>query len=288
VDLPPAISSGATATVNEGVAAHTAVYKVAAADNAGSTITYSLVTGLHDDAATFSIDALTGVVTINATPDFETKSSYHFAVEASDPFGAFSTQAVTLAINDLPPVISSGAVATAINEGVAAHAAVYTAVAADPAGGTVTYSLMSGLHDDAAAFSIDASTGVVTLNNVPDFETKPSYDFTVKASDASGDFTTKAVTLAINDLPPVISSSATADVNEGVPAATAVYTATAADPAGGTVTYSLVSGLHDDAAAFSIDPSTGVVTINATPDFETKTSYDFTVKASDPSGDFTT
>ena len=133
----------------------------------------------------FSIDASSGVVTINAIPDFETKPSYSFTVQASDHSGVSSTRVVTLSINDLPPVISSGTAATAINEGVAANTPVYTAIAADPAGGTVTYSLVSGLNDDAA-FSIDASSGVVTLNAIPDFETKPSYTFTVQASDASG------------------------------------------------------------------------------------------------------
>ena len=93
----------------------------------------------------------------------------------------------------------------------------------------------------------------MTLNAIPDFETRPSYAFTVKASDPSGHFTTQTVTLAINDLPPVISSPATADVDEAVAAHSVVYTAIAADPAGGTVTWSLVSGLNDDARAFSID-----------------------------------
>ena len=286
-DLAPVIGSPATVAVDEAVAAHTIVYRAAAADPAGGTVTWSLVSGLHDNAAAFSIDASTGVVTINNVPDFETKPSYAFTIKASDPSGDFTTKAVTLGINDLPPVISSGTLATAIDEAVAAHTAVYTAVAVDPAGGTVTYSLVPGLNDDAA-FSIDASTGIVTLNDVPDFETKPSYAFTVKASDPSGNFTTQTVTLAINDLPPVISSPTTAAVDEAVVAQTAVYTAIAADPAGGTVTYTLVSGLHDDAAAFSIDASTGIVTINNVPDFETKPSYAFTVKASDPSGDFTT
>ena len=83
----------------------------------------------------------------------------------------------------------------------------------------------------------------------------------------------------------MISSPTTADVDEAVSALTPVYTAIATDPAGGTVTYSLVSGLQDDAAAFSIDASSGVVTINAIPDFETKPSYSFTVQASDASGD---
>jgi hypothetical protein len=277
-DLPPVISSGAAAAVNEGVAAHTAVYTAVAADPAGGAVTYSL-TGA--DAAAFTIDPATGIVTINGVPDFETQSSYNFNVKASDASGAFNTEAVTISVNDLPPVISSPAAAS-VNEGVAAHSAVYTAAAADPGGGTVTYTLSGA---DAAAFTIDPATGIVTINGVPDFETQSSYNFTIKASDPSGAFNTEAVALSVNDLPPVISSPATASVNEGVAAHSAVYTAVAADPGGGTVTYAL-SGA--DAAAFTIDPATGIVTINGVPDFETKTSYDFIVKASDASGAFNT
>ena len=64
---------------------------------------------------------------------------------------------------------------------------------------------------------------------------------------------------------------------ELVAAGTAVYTAAASDVGGGTVTYSL-SGV--DAGSFTINASTGVVTINATPDFETKSSYAINVVAS--------
>ena len=277
-DLPPVISSAATASVNEGVVANSVVYTAIAADPGGGTVTYSL-TGT--DAAAFSINATTGVITINNTPDFETKASYSFTVKASDPSGQFNTEAVTLAVNDLPPVITSATTAN-VNEGVAGGTPVYTAIAADPGGGTVTYSLTG---TDAGAFSINAATGVVTINSTPDFETKASYTFTVKASDPSGQLNTEAVTVTVNDLPPVISSVATANVNEGVAAGTPVYTAIAADPGGGTVTYSLTGA---DAAAFTINSATGVVTINNTPDFETKAAYNFTVKASDPSGMFNT
>jgi hypothetical protein len=72
---------------------------------------------------------------------------------------------------------------------------VYTAIAADPAGGTVTYALTG---TDAAAFTINSTTGVVTINNVPDFETKASYNFNIKASDSGGLFSTQAVSLTVN------------------------------------------------------------------------------------------
>jgi large repetitive protein len=277
-DLPPVISSPATASVNEGVAAHTLVYTAAAADPGGGAVTYAL-TGT--DASAFTIDPTTGIVTINGVPDFETKSSYGFSVKASDASGAFNTEAVTLSVNDLPPVISS-ANSASVNEGVGAHTQVYTAAAADPAGGTVTYALTG---TDASAFTIDPTTGIVTINGVPDFETQSSYHFNVKASDPSGAFNTEAVTINVNDLPPVISSPTTASVNEGVAANTVVYTAAAADPGGGTVTYAL-SGT--DAAAFTLDPTTHAVSINGVPDFETKNSYSFNITASDPSGQSST
>jgi hypothetical protein len=171
-------------------------------------VTYSLVSGLNDDAAAFTIDPALGKVTINAIPDYETRSSYSFTVEASDDFGKFTTKTVTLAINDRPPVIGSPATAH-VNEGVAIGTPVYTATAADPAGGTITWSLVPGLSDDATSFSIDAN-GVVKINATPDYETKPSYSFTVQASDASGHATTQIVTLSVNDLAPVISSGAVA------------------------------------------------------------------------------
>src|SRR5207302_1091159 len=148
----------------------------------------------------------------------------------------------------------------------------------DPAGGAVTYAL-SGT--DASAFSINASTGVVTINASPDFETKSSYSFNVKASDTAGQSKTQTATRRENELPPVISSAATDSVNEAIAPNTAVYTAVATDPAGHAVTYALTG---TDASAFIINASTGIVTINASPDFETKSSYSFNVKASDTAG----
>jgi hypothetical protein len=276
-DLAPVISPTATASIDEGVAANSVVYTATAADPAGGTVTYSL-TGA--DAGAFAVNSSTGVVTINASPDFEAKNSYSFTINASDASGQSGTQAVTLNINNVAPMISSLATAS-VNEGVAANSVVYMAIAADPAGGTVSYSLTGA---DAGAFVINSSTGAVTIKTTPDFETKNSYSFTINASD--GTLTsTEAVTLSVNDLAPVISPLATASVNEGVASNTAVYTAVAADPAGGTVTYSIAG---TDAAAFTINSSSGVVTINASPDYVAKNSYSFDVKASDPSGQFTT
>ncbi|MDC6171481.1 cadherin repeat domain-containing protein, partial [Paucibacter sp. XJ19-41] len=78
---------------------------------------------------------------------------------------------------------------------------VYTASstdAGDIATGSTSYSLKAA--GDHAAFSINASTGAVSLTGNPDYETKSSYSFTVVATDAAGNASEQAVTLAINDL----------------------------------------------------------------------------------------
>jgi hypothetical protein len=88
---------------------------------------------------------------------------------------------------------------------------VYTATATDSAdiSAGVTFSLKAG--GDAALFSIDGSTGAVTLTGNPNYEAKSSYSFTVLASDGVNAATEQAVSLSINNLDevaPTISSEA--------------------------------------------------------------------------------
>jgi hypothetical protein len=123
-----------------------------------------------------------------------------------------SEQLVTLTINDLDdsaPFITSGGTA-AINENVGTDQEVYDANATDT--GTVTWSLAN--TGDVDDFSIDENTGVVTLDANPDFEIRPSYAFTVVATDDAGNSSQQDVTLTINDLDdsaPTLSSSTPAD-----------------------------------------------------------------------------
>src|SRR5258708_7010497 len=108
-----------------------------------------------------------------------------------------------------------------------------------------------------------------------------SYSINVKASDPSGANNLQAVTINVTDVAPSITSATTATVAEGTSTATVVYTASATDPAGGTVSYALTGA---DAGAFTINSATGAVTLNPLPAHATKSSYSINVKASDPSG----
>jgi len=182
-------------------------------------------------------------------------------------------------VNQAPTITSSTSATVA--EGISTSTVVYAASATDPDPDTITFSLAGA---DAAAFTINASTGAVTFNASPDFETKSSYTFNVVASDGTTT-TGQAVTLTVTDVAPSITSATSVSVPEGSATSTVVYTAAATDVQGGAVSFSLTGA---DAAAFTINGATGAVTFNASPDFETKSSYSINVRASDPSGAFNT
>jgi hypothetical protein len=84
---------------------------------------------------------------------------------------------------------------TAIDENSGGYQVVYTVTATDD--NAITYSL-SGT--DSNSFSIDSTTGEVTLDGNPDYETQNSYSFNVVATDEAGNESEQAVTLSVNDL----------------------------------------------------------------------------------------
>ncbi|MCS5586957.1 MAG: cadherin repeat domain-containing protein, partial [Porticoccaceae bacterium] len=231
-----------------------------------------------------SIDATTGAVSLATDPDYEAQSEYNFNVTATDAAGNESAaRAVILEINNLDevvPAITSGDVAAAIDENSGAAQVIYTATADDSGdiSGGISFSLAA---DSDVALSIDAATGAVALAADPNYEAQDQYSFTVIATDAAGNASQQAVTLAVNNLDegaPVITSSESASVDENNGAAQVIYTASSDD---GEATYSLAEGSD---AALSIDATTAEVSLAADPDYETQSQYSFTIIATDAVG----
>ena len=167
------------------------------------------------------------------------------------------------------PLITSSASFSATEN----QTAVGTVTAGDGEGDNLTFSL-SG--DDVGSFSIDETSGVLTFDSAPDYETKSSYVITVEVSDGTNT-DSQELTISITDAndAPSITSSSTFSAAENQ---TAVGTITATDPDGDDLTFSL-SG--DDAGSFSIDSSSGVLTFDSAPDYEIKSSYALTVEVDD-------
>ncbi len=253
-EIDPVFTSEATAAADEN---QNVLYTAAATDATG--VTYSLQSGNEDDASLLNIDGMTGVVTLkDGNLNYEgdpAKTSYSFTVVATDASSNQTTQAVTVSVSDLDevaPAFTSGDTATiAENSNPDGDTVVYTAQATDlvESSGAVTFSLKADNNDDAASFSINAQTGEVTLTVNPDFETKPTYSFTVVATDGTNS-SEQTVTLAITDVDdtapakPVIALVADTGVNE---AAGAEISSNAAielsnHESGATIEYSLDGG----------------------------------------------
>ena len=271
-EVAPTITSSTTFTVNEN---QTSAFTATATDTSGIS-SYALS---GTDVNSFNIDSTTGIVTFKTNTDYETKSSYSIILTATDSQNNSSSQNVTINIVNLdettPTFTSSSTVS--VNEN---QLSVITATATDDS--TITYSLNG---TDVSYFDIVSNTGVITFKTTPDYETKSSYSITVKATDTSNNIATQNLTVNLNDVDevaPIITSPSSSSVS--VPEnQTTAFTVIATDSS--SITYSISGGA--DASSFSID-SSGTVTFNLAPDYETKTSYSVTVKATDSSNNFST
>lgn len=256
----------------------------------GADVDTARFTGLRSDYSI--VENADGSLTVT---DLRTGSPDGVDTVRNVEFFAFADVTIPAATGGgpFPPTIrSNGGGSTAAITVDENGTAVTTVQATDPESDPITYSIGGGA--DAALFTIDPATGVLSFLAAPDAEqpadadTNGIYEVVVVASDATGsDQQALAVTVAnLNDNAPVIGSN-----GGGAAAAimipensTAVTTVTATDADGQAITYSL-SGT--DAALFRIDPTTGVLTFAAPPDFEFPRDadgdnvYDVVVTASD-------
>ncbi len=196
VDEAPAFT-GTEVSVDVAEGTTTVGYTPSVTDPEGADLTYSL-TG--DDAGLFSVDTSTGAITFNTAPDFEvpgnsnsnSNNAYLLTVTVSDGTNTASQNLTVNVTNvDEAPAFTGTEVTAVVGDG-----PLYTAVATDPEGGTVTYSLdTAAVDEDHALLAIDASTGAVTLQPGADLTGKTQLDFTVIATDGANLSATQTVTL---------------------------------------------------------------------------------------------
>jgi hypothetical protein len=185
-------------------------------------------------------------------------------------------------IDEVAPTITSGGTGTDLVDNSEEGQTVYTITADANDGGTIQSYAIGGT--DASALAVDASTGVVSLTADPDYETQSSFSFTVTATDETATSAATTVTFSItnvDDIDPTITSGSTGIdlIHESVAGQT-VYTITADANDGGTISSYAIGGT--DAGLLTLTGN--VVTLNAAPDYGTKSSYSFTVTASDATG----
>jgi len=286
VNAPPFFStSTATASVAEG----SLIVGTFTASDQGGTLTYSLS---GTDANRFDIVAGTGAVTFKSAPDFETgPRSLLVRVVATDSGGLSSTLPVRVNltdVNEAPTAValSNQTTALAENTSTASRIKVADIAITDDALGTNAVTLSGA---DAASFEVDGAALYLKAGTTLNFEAKASYAVTVSVADAAltgSTPVTASYTLSVTNLddnaPTITSSSTASSIAENSGAGQVVYTATSTDSdvVSGNTVYSLKPNTGDG-SAFSINQTTGAVTLTADPDFETKSGYTFTVVATD-------
>jgi hypothetical protein len=163
----------------------------------------TLVTGTGStDNAAFTLTPA-GALSINTTPDFETKTSYTLRIRTTDLAGTFTEKAVTVSINNVDEAPSAPSDLNVAANTVAENAANgtltgITASAIDPEGAGVTFSLS---NNAGGRFAIDAATGIVTVANATllDYETSTSHQITVQATDGTLN-SSQSFTIAVSDI----------------------------------------------------------------------------------------
>ena len=282
----PAFTDGTSATrsvaenTGSGVDIGTAV---AATDADDDELTWTL-SGI--DAAAFNIDSTSGQLRTKSALDYETKSSYEVTVSVSDRSLTDSIK-VTINIMDIDenraPAFTEGTSATrSVAENTGSGVDIGTAVAATDADDDELTWTLSGI--DAAAFSIDSTSGQLRTKAALDYETKTSYTITITVSDGSLMDSIK-VTINIMDIDenraPAFTegTSATRSVAENTGSGVDIGTAVAATDADDDELTWTLSGI--DAAAFNIDSTSGQLRTKSALDYETKSSYSVTISVSD-------
>ena len=269
VNEAPSLSNTlAAASFAENVSTGTIIATASASDPESQTITYSL-SGTGSD--NFSVDS-SGNITLSSALDYETTTSYSLTLTASDGTNSTSNT-INISVDDVIELSIALASSTiSLSEAASSGTSVTTTTTTTDGNGSVTYSL-SGTGSDKFAVS---SNGTVTTAASLDYETTTSYSLTLTATDGTNTVT-ENLTVNITDVDLSLSASlASSAQSEGISTGTSIATSSTSN-AEGTVTYSLT----DADNKFSINSSTGAVTLANALDYETKTSHQFTITATD-------
>jgi hypothetical protein len=207
-------------------------------------------------------------VTISGTPT--TQGTFNFTVRVTDSLGQSDTQALSITINQPPPVsittpsLPAGSIGQPYNQTVAATGGT----------GARTWSISAGTLP--AGLNLDATTGVISGTPILPAGTS---NFTVRVQDTAGQSDTQGLSITINLAnPPTITTTTLPGGTDGV-----AYGPTTLQATGGVGTLTWTVSAGSLPPGLTGLPSTGsTVTISGTP--TTQGTFNFTVTVTDSLG----
>ncbi len=282
----PVVNAAGPFALAENSANTTVVFTATATDpDSGQTLTYAITAG--NTGGAFAINPSSGQVTVanSAAVDFETNPTFTLTVQVTDNGTPSLNDTENFTIN-----------ITNVNEAPDVNPATFSLPENSPNGtvvGTVTFTDQDTgqTHSFAitggnalGAFAINPSTGEITVADVTDldFETNPTFTLTVEVTDNGVPFLSGSDTITINltdaNEPPVVNDQSF-NVDENSANGTVVGSIAFSDPDGPSDTFAIIAG--NAGGEFAVHPTTGVITVTNTLNFEVAASYVFTIEITD-------
>ncbi|XP_013178590.1 PREDICTED: protein dachsous [Papilio xuthus] len=249
----------------------------------------------------FSLDPLTGTLTLTSPLDFEDIKDFWLIVEVTDLATNISERMATLATvhisvtdanDNIPSFVSNNKVSVTMNT---ISGVLYQALAVDADSGDngrISYYISSG--NDHAFFSLDYDSGKLTLSKKFSSDTTKvrsgQYKLNITASDHGVPFPRQThMTLILNlqastNIPPRFTENMyRANISEDIRPGSFVTRLSAKSSRGnmGNLTYMIPPGLADD--KFTIEERLGTVTVKSKIDREEADQYIFPVYVTDSS-----
>lgn len=288
-------------TMIENNPAGAVVARVAATDRdsgENGRVTFDLVAGSGGVESSFSVDPDTGIVSADASFDYEATKSIRVQVRARDGgtparYSTAFVQVTVLDANDVAPVFADGSYSFSVAENLPPDHPVGFVSATDPeagANGIVTYSLLA---TPDGCCSVDFNTGRITTIRRLDREEKALYKFTVIAGndDEDGDpaLTSSSVHVTVkvddvNDNAPVIEFPRTgnnsASVSNSLVPGQSAGRVLAVDPDDG-LNSQLRFSFEGRTDFFTIDTGSGIIYVNADLSSFSERSFHLVVRVTD-------
>jgi gliding motility-associated-like protein len=298
--IAPVIEDATIPAKREGLVAGTVLYNInemstgTDKDLEGQTLSYAIAPVTDSVVNTaITVDAKTGELQVkNADAfDFETfeqngVARFFVYVTATDISGFKSTAKYTvqvLNVDEFPRIINDTSFYYEENQPITNAV---TKISALPDYQDVTtFSILPGYN--AADFSINNTTGILTFNNSPNYEIKKKYQLDIQAIDMRGNTYHNLYSIYITDVneAPYAIELVGNSLFENASIDTTFGKLSSSDiDVIDTAVYALVSGVGDtDNAKFTVTP-TGGLKANYVFDFEKQVNYSIRVRVTDKGG----
>ncbi|XP_023685991.2 cadherin EGF LAG seven-pass G-type receptor 1 isoform X1 [Paramormyrops kingsleyae] len=282
--------------VPENVVVNTKVAQVEATDQDegnNAKVTYSIISG--NVKGQFYIHSPTGVIDVINPLDYEMIREYNLRIKAQDggrPPLINSTGLVVIQVVDIndnaPMFVSTPFQATVLENVAVGHSVIHIqAIDADSGDNArLEYRLLD--TTPGFPFTINNSTGWITVSEELDRETTEFYTFGVEARDLgfptmSSSASVSITVLDVNDNIPTFSQKLySLKINEDALVGTSVLTVTAVDrDVNSVVTYQISSGNTRNRFAITSQSGGGLITLALPLDYKQERQYILTVTASD-------